>query len=187
LPHGPPLHLTTAEADQIPAYIDLQQPRVFTKDSIVATIRPGILTRGQLVILQFVKDAFPERPIYFSSHNTPDVLGLGNHVVGQGLAQKLSMRTVAASPDTVTTPLGLMDVPRTLALWKSVYKAPDALVREGKWVDQASVNIPYHYVLIGFYLANALAQRGDRATADQIMHTVEQMAHAAGLDKKTSS
>ena len=186
-PLGPPLHLTTVEADRIPSYIDLQQARLFTKDSIVATIRPGILTRGQLVILQFVKDAFPERPIYFSSRNTPEVLGFGNHLLGQGLVQKLTMRTVAASRDTVMTPLGLMDVPRTLALWNSVYQAPDQLAREGKWVDPASVNIPYHYVLVGFYLGSTLTQRGDRLIADPIMHTVELMAHAAGLEKKSGS
>jgi hypothetical protein len=103
------------------------------------------------------------------------------------LAQKLTMRTVAASHDTVTTPLGLMDVPRTLALWTSVYQAPEQLVREGKWVDQSSVNLPYHYVLVGYYLANAVAQRGDRATAEQIMHTVQLMARAAGLEKKPGS
>jgi hypothetical protein len=54
-------------------------------------------------------------------------------------------------------------------------------------VDQSSVNLPYHYVLVGYYLANAVAQRGDRATAEQIMHTVQLMARAAGLEKKPGS
>ena len=182
-PTGPPLHLSVAAADAIPGYIELQQARVFTKDSIVATIRPGFITRGQLVILQFVKDAFPERPVYFSSRNTPDALGFGNHLVGQGLAQKLTMRTPVASRDTVDTPMGLVDLPRTLALWTSVYQAPAALIREGQWVDRASVSIPLHYVLVGYYLGNALVQRGDRAAADPVLHTVDLMARAAGIER----
>jgi hypothetical protein len=182
-PSGPPLKLTMAQADAIPPYIDIQQPRVFAKDSIVATIRPGILTRGQLVVLQFIKDAFPDRPIYFSSRNTPDALGLASHLLVQGLAQKLVMRTPVPSRDTINTQIGLMDVPRSLALWTTVYRGPTELVQEGQWVDRASVGIAYHYVLVGYSLANAVAQIGDRAPADRIMRTIEQLARAAGLER----
>jgi hypothetical protein len=182
-PAGPPLKLTMAEADAIPSYIELQQPRVFTKDSIVATIKPGILTRGQLVILQFIKDSFPERPVYFSSRSTPDALGLGAHLLVQGLAEKLVMGTPKASRDTVTTAIGLVDIARTQALWSTVYLGPTQLAREGQWVDRASAGIPLHYVLVGYYLANAMSQLGNRDLAASIMHTVEQMAHAAGLER----
>jgi hypothetical protein len=123
-PSSPPLNLTIAQADAIPPYIEIQQPRVFAKDSITATIRKGILTRGQLVILQFIKDSFPVRPIYFSSRNTPDALGLGPHLLAQGLAEKLVDRMPVATHDTVATQAGLMDVPRSLALWTTVYKGP---------------------------------------------------------------
>lgn len=183
-PSGPPLKLTMAQADAIPPYIEIEKPgRVFAKDSIVATIRPGILTRGQLVVLQFIKDSFPARPIYFSSRNTPDALGLGPHLLAQGIAQKLVGRAPVASHDTVSTQAGLMDVPRSLALWTTVYKGPAELIQEGQWVDRASVGISYHYVLVGYYLANAVAQAGDRPHADRIMQTVEQLAHAAGLER----
>ena len=182
-PTGPPLHMTVAQADAIPAYIELQQPRVFAKDSIVATLKPGILSRGQLVVLQFIKDSFPDRPIYFSSRNTPDGLGLGAHVLTQGLAQKLVMVTPVASRDTVSTPLGLIDLPRTRDLWSTVYRGPSALVREGQWVDRASVGIPYHYVLVGYYLATALDQQGDHATAEHLLQQVQAMARAAGLGR----
>ena len=93
------------------------------------------------------------------------------------------MQTVAPSRDTVNTPMGLMDVPRSLALWKTVYQAPAQLIREGQWVDRASVGIAYHYVLVGYYLANATAQLGDRNTAAQLMQTVDQMARAAALER----
>jgi hypothetical protein len=186
-PSGPPLRMTIAQADAIPGYIEIQKPTEFRKDSIVALLKPGILSRGQLVILHLIQDAYPERPVYFSSRATPDALGLGSHVVSQGVAEKLVMHTVVPSRDTVNTPLGPMDVPRSLALWTTVYSAPAELIKEGEWVDRASVGIPYHYILVGYYLANAAAQVGDRNTAAQIMQSVEQMAKAAGLTRSQQS
>lgn len=182
-PSGPPLHLTMAQADAIPSYVELRKAEVFEKDSIVATLRPGILTRGQMVILQFIKDSFPERPIYFSSRNAPTALGLGDHLLTQGLAEKLVMRKPVASRDTISTPIGIMDLPRTRALWTDVYRGPAALGTQDLWIDKASVGIPYHYVLVGYYLAGASGQRGDSATAALLMQQVQRMAHAAGLEK----
>jgi hypothetical protein len=186
-PSGPPLHLTMAQADAIPGYIELQQPRVFEKDSIVATLKPGIISRGQLVVLQFIKDSFPARPIYFSSRATPDGLGLSGHILTQGLAQKLVMRSPVPSADTVNTPIGLLDMPRTRALWTTVYRGPAALIREGQWVDRASVGIPYHYVLVGYYLASQLQHDGDQAEAARVLLQVQEMARASGLDHQTGS
>ena len=103
-----------------------------------------------------------------------------------GLVQKLSMRTPVASRDTVDTRMGLTDLSRSLTLWDSVYKAPAQLIREGQWVDPASANIAYHYVLVGYYLADALAKRGDTATSVQLMKTVQLMAHAAGIDRSSN-
>jgi hypothetical protein len=176
-----------AQADAIPGYMELQQPRVFEKDSIVATIKPGIISRGQLVVLQFIKDSFPERPIYFSSRATPDGLGLGGHILTQGLAQKLVMRSPVPSADTVSTPIGILDVARTRALWTSVYRGPTALIREGQWVDRASVGIPYHYVLVGYYLAAQLEHQGDQTQAARVLLQVQQMARASGLDRQQGS
>jgi hypothetical protein len=186
-PSGPPLHLTMAQADAIPGYMELQQPRVFEKDSIVATIKPGIISRGQLVVLQFIKDSFPERPIYFSSRATPDGLGLSGHILTQGLAQKLVMRAPVPSADTVSTPIGILDVARTRALWTSVYRGPAALIHEGQWVDRASVGIPYHYVLVGYYLASQLEHRGDQTEAARVLLQVQQMARASGLGRQQGS
>lgn len=186
-PSGPPLKMTIAQADAVPPYVELDKPTVFRADSIVATIKPGVLTRGQLVVLHLVQDAFPERPLYFSSRNTPEALGMGPYLVAQGLAQKLLDYKVVPSRDTANTPLGPMDVPRSLALWTQVYKGPQELIKEGQWVDRASVGIPYHYVLVGYYLANATAQMGDKTAAAQIMQTVERMARASGLERSQQS
>ena len=182
-PAGPPLKLTVAQGDAIPPYLQVQKPMLFRKDSIAATLKPGVLSRGQLVILQFIQDAFPERPVYFSSRNTPDALGLGSHLLTQGIAQKLVVQPITPSHDTLNTPLGMTDLQRSLALWTTVYRGPAQLVKEGQWVDRASAGIPIHYVLVGYYLAAASAQRGDKSTADRLMHTVEQMADAIGLQR----
>jgi hypothetical protein len=160
---------------------------VFQKDSIVATIKPGIISRGQLVVLQFIKDSFPQRPIYFSSRSTPDALGLSAHILTQGLAQKLVMRSPVASGDTVNSPIGIIDLPRTRALWTTVYQGPASLIREGQWVDRASVGIPYHYVLVGYYLAAQLEHDGDKTDAARILLQVQEMARASGLDRQQGS
>lgn len=112
---------------------------------------------------------------------------MGPYLVAQGLAQKLLDYKVVPSRDTANTPLGPMDVPRSLALWTQVYKGPQELIKEGQWVDRASVGIPYHYVLVGYYLANATAQMGDKTAAAQIMQTVERMARASGLERSQQS
>jgi hypothetical protein len=182
-PSGPPLKMTMAQADAIPPYMEVQKAMVFKKDSIVATLKPGILSRGQLTILHFIQDAFPERPVFFSSRNTPDALGLGQHLIAEGLAQKLVMGTLTPSRDTVNTPLGLTDIPRSLALWTTVYQGPAELVKEGQWVDHASAGIAYHYVLVGYYLGAVTAQLGDKAAAGRLMQTVDLMARAAGLER----
>jgi hypothetical protein len=36
---------------------------------------------------------------------------------------------------------------------------------------------------VGYYLATALDQRGDHATAERMMQEVQQIAHASGLDQ----
>ena len=50
-------------------------------------------------------------------------------------------------------------------------------------MDRASVGIPYHYVLVGYYLATAVEQHGDAALGERLMQQVQQIARAAGLDQ----
>jgi hypothetical protein len=73
-------------------------------------------------------------------------------------------------------------VPRTRALWDSVYRAPAALAREGRWVDRASANIPLAYAFTGDRLARALAARGDSTGAAGVARAVARVAEVAGLE-----
>ncbi len=181
-PRGPALKMSIPEADAVPEYVELREPRQFKKDSIVSTIRPGFLTRDQLLILQFIKDSFPERPVYFSSPAIARPLGLAPYLMTQGLAYKLVGHPVHPSgTDIVQTPYGMVDVPRTRALW-ALYGAPRALLRQGDWVDKSSAGIPMSYVLSAYSLAEILYHQGDPADSERFMRTALDMAHAAHMD-----
>src|SRR5690606_20443441 len=99
-----------------------------------------------------------------------------------GMVQKLMPDSVKTAPGILATPAGYFDVERTEALWDSVYHTPEALIREGEWVDRPSAGIPLGYAITGEMLAQALELRGDSAKADSVMRTVNAMAEAARLD-----
>jgi hypothetical protein len=164
--------LSDGELDTIPGYLEFQHPLSFRHGAIDATIPPGYLTRDQLLVLRAIKDSFPNRPIYFSMGNYPDVLGLGNYVKRVGLLQKLESQPIRESPDTVRLPSGFVDIGKSVELWKS-YGAPSQLQREGRWPDSTTTNIPLYYALVAQDIANALAARGDSARATEFFEQVK--------------
>jgi hypothetical protein len=179
-PGGPPLKMTFAEADAIPEYIQINQPQIFRKGDITLNIQPGYLVRDQLVLLRLIKDAFPERPIYVSTGGGQG-LGLEPYLVSQGFVQKLMDHPIT---DTAETPhiLGLnVDFERSKALWNDVYRAPEALAKEGDWIDRASIGIPYTYAFIGTVLSEAMKARGDTKGADTVMNRVRSIVKAARI------
>jgi len=179
---GPPLSLTIAEADQIPPYVQVREPQLFRKDSLVARIEPGFLTRDQLMILRFIRDSFPERPLYFATPVIAGPLGLSPYVVAQGLAYKVMPRPVKPDDGYLRSPVGWMDVARTRVLWDTVYRAHDAAISRGKWVDRASSNMPMAYLITGAYLAEGLYRAGDSTKATAVMDTVMAIARATDLE-----
>jgi hypothetical protein len=179
---GPPLNLTIAEADRIPEYVEVREPQIFRKDSLVARIEPGYLTRDQLMILRFIRDSFPDRPLYLATPVIAGPLGLSPYVVAQGLAYKVMPRPVRPEDGYLQSPVGWMDTQRTAALWDSVYNAPEAAIERGRWVDRASVNMPMAYLITGAYLAEGLYRRGDTTKASSVMDTVMRVAAATDLE-----
>lgn len=183
-PVGPPLKMTFAEADAIPEYIEIRQPQVFRQGNITLNIEPGYLVRDELVLLRLIKDSFPERPIYVSTGGGGRSLSgvLQPYLLSQGFVQKLTDRPIA---DTAQTPriLGLnLDVQRTKDLWDTVYHAPEALIKEGEWIDRASFGIAYTYAFTGAVLNEALRARGDNKAADSVMTRVKGIVKAARID-----
>ena len=182
-PSGPPLKMTFAEADAIPEYIQINQPQIFKSGNITLNIDPGYLVRDELVLLRLIKDAFPERPIYMSTGGGGRLSQtLQPYLLAQGFVQKLSANPIT---DTAETPriLGLnVDFARTKALWNDVYRAPDALIKEGDWIDRASFGIPYTYAFTGAVLSEAMKARGDTKGADSVMTRVKSIVKAARIE-----
>jgi hypothetical protein len=181
-PSGPPLAMTFAEADAIPPVVDVREPLFFRHGKIVAQIPAGPLTRDQIVVLRLIKDAFPERPIYFTSGGYAASLGLGPYLVTQGLVQRLMPNPVTPGPTMLGYPGGYLDLSRTEALWTHVYRGPAALIREGGWVDRASLATPYSYAIVGELLAAGLERVGRTAEGARVAAAVGEIARAARLE-----
>jgi hypothetical protein len=168
--------LSNAELDTVPPYIENHRPVQFTHGDINATIDARFLTRDQLLVLRAIKDSFPSRGIYFSFGPYAQQMGLGPYIKRVGLVQKLEPRPVREDPDTVVMAEGVfVDVPRSLALWKK-YEAPGQVLREGKWVDLPSSDVPMYYAMIGRDLAIALDSRGRGAEAESVIETARRVA-----------
>jgi hypothetical protein len=102
--------------------------------------------------------------------------------VTQGLARKLLRAPAAGRPGIVLSPGdGYLDVPRTRALFDSVYTGHRVMTERGRWVDRPSINLPFTYIDSGARLANALEQMGDTAAADRAMREALGLAEAVGL------
>jgi hypothetical protein len=182
-PVGPPLKMTFAQADSIPEYIQINQPQLFRQGNITLGIEPGYLVRDELVLLRLIKDAFPERPIYLSTGGGGHLGGaLQPYLLSQGFVQKLMDHPIVDSAETPRI-LGLnLDFERTKALWNNVYRAPEALMKEGDWIDRASFGIPYTYAFTGAVLSEAMRAKGDSAAADKVMDRVKGIVKAARIE-----
>jgi len=187
--------MTLDEADSVPPYWQIDKPMVFKAGchpepnatcDINAVIPPHLLQRADLFVLRMIQDSYPARPIYFSrtSGGYSRELGLGDHVLTQGLAAKVFVAPKASTRDTMNVAGdGWMDVKRTTELWNNDFMGPKSVIRANDWIDQPSVGIPYLYVATGLELSEALASRGDRTEANQIWNTAKQVAKAVHLER----
>lgn len=187
MPKGPPLHMTTVQADSIPEYQEVREPQLFKRGSIEATIKPQVLAKADIVVLLMIKDDYPNRPIYFSrtaGGYPQDVLGLGQYLLMQGLARKLVPNPPTPGKDTLLLQgEGFVDVPRTKELWSHDFLGPRAVIKRGLWVDKASVGIPYIYITTAVDLADIAQQRGDTAESHKLMDTARALADATDLSR----
>ena len=185
VPTVPPLLMTLQQADDVPPYIQLNEARGFVKDSIRATLRPGTYSRDQLIVLNMIKDSYPQRPMYFTSSGYGQQLGLASYLVTQGIVTKLNP-VPPPQNDPRYVPVqgfGAIDLARSMALWDSVYVAPKGLIRMDRWVDRASVDIPLRYVVTAAVLGEALNEKGKVAQGDSLMKQAQSLANAARLNQ----
>lgn len=180
-PSGPPMNMTMDEADAVPLGDSLEQPQLFIAGNIRAILQPRFLARADIFVLKMIQDA--KRSVFFSrtSGGYAFELGLGNYVLTQGLSRKLLTDSITGGPGVVQIQgEGWVDVTRMKAL-AAEFRAPDALVRKNKWVDRASVGIPYLYVSTNYVLAEALSAQGDRAGSEKAIGEAMKVARATGL------
>ena len=189
-PTTPPLHMSFADADAVPEYMQLPGPMTFTTGPIHATIDPhrlenGVLTRADAFVLRMIQDSWPARPIYFarSAGGYPRSLGLGDNVLTQGLASKVFVPPSAQTRDTVMVEGdGWLDVARTRDLWNDVFLGPKSIIAEGNWIDRPSASMPALYVFGGAELAQALQFDRDFTGASNVLATTRGVAKATRLD-----
>jgi hypothetical protein len=180
-PSGPPFNMTLAEADAVPLGEEMPQPRLFVAGNIRAIIQPRFLARADLFVLKMIQDG--KRPMFFSrtSGGYPFELGLGNYVLTQGLSRKLLTDSIVGGKDILRLEReGWVDVSRMQAI-AAEFRAPESMVRKNKWVDRASVGIPYLYVNTSYVLSEALSMQGDRAGATKAFGEAMKVARASGL------
>ncbi|HEY0527355.1 MAG TPA: DUF2723 domain-containing protein [Gemmatimonadaceae bacterium] len=182
-PSGPPLKMSFADADAIPEYIEVRQPQLFRQGNIDLPIQPGYVVRDELVLLRLIKDAFPERPIYLSTGGGGGLApSLQPYLLSQGFVQKLVDHPLTDTAETPRISGLFVDVQRTKDLWNQVYHAPEALMKEGDWIDRASFGIPYTYAFTGAVLAEALTRQGDEKAANTVMERVKGIVKAARIE-----
>jgi len=183
-PSGSPVSLTIEQANALPPYVELREPQIFRKGTLVATVQPQVLDKASVLVLRMIADAFPVRPIYFArtSGSYGRSLGLEPYLLQQGLARKLLPAIPTADRDTVMLQgEGWFDLPRSRALWNDVFKGHESLIARGSWVDRASVGIPYLYVATAANLYEAEMLAGNRDEAERVMQMAEAIARATGL------
>jgi hypothetical protein len=196
-PSAPPLKLTMEQADAVPSVIELSAPQTFRKEGtdIVITIQPrpfgdfAGLERSDLFVLYMIRDAYPERPVFFArtTGGYPEELGFAPYTVTTGLARKLTPQIPKPGNGIVVVPgEGVFDLVRTRALWAE-FSAPASLAKRELWVDRPSAGIPYLYLRTGVALSAALAQAGLTAEATRVRAQVEQIARGTQLEDVLAS
>jgi len=196
-PTGPPLGLTIQQADAVPSVIELSSPQTFRKEGtgIVLNIQPRSfgdfagLERADLFVLYMIRDAFPERPFFFSrtTGGYPEELGFAPYTVTTGLARKLVPEVPKPGNGIVVVGQEAFDLETTRVLWETVFKAPKSMAQRELWVDRPSAGIPYLYVRTGLVLSTGLAQLGRADEAARIRAQVEAVARATQLDEVLAS
>ena len=170
-----------AEADSVPQAMQLPAPQLFEVGAIHATIPAGYITRDQLFVLQMIRDVMPTHPIYFTSSLYPRALGLDQYVVTEGLTVHLMPSVVTESQSIVKTAAGMIDLPKSLALWNNTFKGRAAFEKQNQWIDPASLVMPAQYVVAGSIVAEALSKRGQTADAAVITDQVQRLMGIANL------
>jgi len=192
MPTKPLVKMSYAESDAVPPATQMDAPAPFSGGGgLQVSVTPRDLggdyhglDRADLFVLYIVRDAFPERPVFFSRTDGayPEELGFTNHIVNIGLARKLVLTPPTAGNGIMNVPGdGWFDLDKTYALWTQSFDGIKSLSARSRWIDKPSVGIPYMYVRTGYILAQALQQAGRPADATKVLSQVGAIAKGAQL------
>ena len=171
------------ELDTVPQYLQFAQPQYFVHGALRATVGPGIVTRDQLLLLRMIQDSFPQRAIYFTNPQFPASVGLGSYLVQSGLLWRLSPVPVVEGNGIMRSARGAVDVPRSMSLWRDVFRGVPQMARERDWVDAASLSSPVQYLLLAQSLIDTLPQAGDSAGAARVKQDFDMIYKAARMER----
>jgi hypothetical protein len=188
VPTKPIMSLTVDQLNAVPEFVDVRTPQIFQQGTLRAIVDPrkleyGVPTRGDLLVLQMLKDNIGVRPVYIArtSGGYLQALGLEPYALVQGLAVKIASAPLVATPDTIAAQgVGYLDVKRTFALWNG-YRAPAAIIRRGDWVDRPSIGIPALYIGTASMVGELMLRKGDSTGAERVRHTALDLAEATRL------
>ncbi|HJP84519.1 MAG TPA: DUF2723 domain-containing protein [Gemmatimonadaceae bacterium] len=192
-PNGPPLNMTMDEADAVPGAIELTSPQTFKKDGtqILVTIQPREvagttgLERADLFVLYMIRDAFPERPVFFgrTTGSYVEEMGFTPFTVVTGLTRKLLPAQPTASDSiALIQGAGAFDIATTRRLWETTFKAPQSIAKRSLWVDRPSAGIPFLYIRTGMELSSALDREGRTQEAQKVRSQVAAIARSTQLE-----
>jgi len=93
----------------------------------------------------------------------------------------LMTAAVTESVAVAKTDAGMIDVPRSLALWRGTFRGRGAFERQNDWIDAASLGMPAQYVLAGSFLAEGLGRQGLNAERVAVETDVQKLLGIANL------
>ncbi len=185
------LPLSDARIDSIPILYAtnpynflVQEPFAVEADRLTFTV-PGnrILLPSDVFLLNIVQSSLGDRPIYFATTTHAfDRIGLGPHLVRQGLALKVyngelqpdPERGIHPIPDAIQLPERFMDLPRTEALLWDVFVHRGGIPDEWDfWPEPSTTNIPWYYVFAHYAAYAAQLVEGNEEEADRHLERFE--------------
>lgn len=171
------LPLADAEISRIAnSPVVLPSDAVFEARGIEAVIPGGTFVQpADQFVLAMIADAWGDRPIYFAATtNLHQELGLGDHVLRQGVAFKLVTPSEAARHlempgDHPYSPLfgSYFDVERNRQLLGEIFIYRD-LIDKPHWTEPATRGIPTYYAYALLAQAQAEGMLGNEARADSL-------------------
>ncbi|HZD05878.1 MAG TPA: hypothetical protein VE173_13205, partial [Longimicrobiales bacterium] len=160
-------------------YVPLDSARMLALGNLTAALPAGtVLYPWHQFALNIISTALGDRPVYFaSSGNAATALGVGDHIVRQGLAFELYdgplPDTTAAGgvfPLDPSSPLvsltgRYLDTDRTAVLMDSVFVHRDDIPYWDHWPDASTIGIPNYYAWAYYALAQQAWEAGDDEAA----------------------